>query len=71
MCVSSLYRQFLSAAAIILAMSCAVLNVADAATEFLYVNVHEITRAPIGWLDFCATNPAECATTPTTRATSY
>src|ERR1700730_4802702 len=26
MCVSSLYRQFLSAAAIILAMSCAVLN---------------------------------------------
>ena len=61
-------KQFLSAAAVILAVTAANLNAADAATEdqFLYVNVHEVTRAPIGWIDFCASYKGECATTPTT-----
>jgi predicted transglutaminase-like cysteine proteinase len=29
-----------------------------------YVQVFEVARAPIGWVEFCATNPGECATTP-------
>ncbi len=29
-----------------------------------YVQVFEVARAPIGWVEFCAANPAECATTP-------
>jgi predicted transglutaminase-like cysteine proteinase len=61
-------KQFLSAAAVILAVTAANLNAANAATEdqFLYVSVHEVTRAPIGWIDFCASYAGECATTPTT-----
>jgi predicted transglutaminase-like cysteine proteinase len=30
----------------------------------LYAPVFEAARAPIGWVEFCATNPGECATTP-------
>jgi predicted transglutaminase-like cysteine proteinase len=30
----------------------------------LYVQVFETARAPIGWVEFCAANPGECATTP-------
>jgi predicted transglutaminase-like cysteine proteinase len=39
-----------------------------AATEdaFLYVAVHEVTRPPIGWVDFCVRYVGECATTPST-----
>ena len=61
-------KQFLSAAAVILAVTAANLNAANATTEdqFLYVSVHEVTRAPIGWIDFCASYAGECATTPTT-----
>jgi predicted transglutaminase-like cysteine proteinase len=33
--------------------------------QFLYVNVYDVTRAPIGWVEFCASNPVECATTAT------
>jgi predicted transglutaminase-like cysteine proteinase len=29
-----------------------------------YIDVASETRAPIGWTEFCAANPAECATTP-------
>jgi predicted transglutaminase-like cysteine proteinase len=29
-----------------------------------YVQVFEVARAPIGWVEFCATNPGECATIP-------
>jgi len=39
-----------------------------AATEdaFLYVAVHEVTRPPIGWVDFCVRYVGKCATTPST-----
>src|SRR3979411_900364 len=30
----------------------------------LYVEVSEVARAPIGWVEFCASNPGECATIP-------
>jgi predicted transglutaminase-like cysteine proteinase len=30
----------------------------------LYVEVSEVARAPIGWVEFCASNPSECATIP-------
>ena len=26
----------------------------------LYASLGDITRAPIGWVEFCADNPAEC-----------
>jgi predicted transglutaminase-like cysteine proteinase len=29
-----------------------------------YIDIVSITRAPIGWIEFCAANPDECATTP-------
>jgi predicted transglutaminase-like cysteine proteinase len=69
---------FLCAAAVILAMTTAYPSLAapaapapapvSAAAEdaFLYVAVHEVTRPPIGWVDFCARYFGECATTPTT-----
>jgi len=31
----------------------------------LYVSVGEVSRAPIGWVEFCIENKAECATRPT------
>jgi predicted transglutaminase-like cysteine proteinase len=31
---------------------------------FRYVDVATETRAPIGWIEFCSSNPGECATTP-------
>ena len=34
--------------------------------QFLYVEVSDVTRPPIGWIEFCATHSAECVTTPTT-----
>jgi predicted transglutaminase-like cysteine proteinase len=30
----------------------------------LYINVSEVTGAPIGWVEFCAANPSECAAVP-------
>jgi len=33
--------------------------------QFLYVQVSDVTRPPIGWIEFCATHSAECTTTPT------
>jgi predicted transglutaminase-like cysteine proteinase len=29
-----------------------------------YIDIVSVTRAPIGWIEFCAVNPGECATTP-------
>jgi predicted transglutaminase-like cysteine proteinase len=37
-----------------------------AANDLLFVSVGDATRAPIGWVDFCADNPAECRVQPTT-----
>jgi predicted transglutaminase-like cysteine proteinase len=34
--------------------------------QFLYIDVADITRAPIGWIEFCASHASECATTPST-----
>ena len=31
----------------------------------LYVSVGNITRAPVGWISFCADNPQECTAEPT------
>jgi predicted transglutaminase-like cysteine proteinase len=32
----------------------------------VYIDVGDVARAPIGWVEFCASNPAECATVPST-----
>jgi predicted transglutaminase-like cysteine proteinase len=60
-------KHLLSAAVVIATVTCAGLGAAkaDDADQFLYVEVFGATRAPIGWVEFCATRPAECATTPT------
>jgi predicted transglutaminase-like cysteine proteinase len=68
-------QRLLCAAALFLAMGAAYPTFAAApppapvttAAEdaFLYVAVHETTRPPIGWVDFCARYAGECATTPT------
>ena len=34
--------------------------------QFLYVEVSDVTRPPIGWVEFCASHATECDTTPTT-----
>jgi predicted transglutaminase-like cysteine proteinase len=31
-----------------------------------YIEIGEVTRAPIGWIEFCGSNPVECATLPST-----
>ena len=68
-------RTVLAAAAVMAVMTSVESRVATAGSAdddrrtdrcFLYVEVHEVVRAPIGWVDFCANHPAECATTPTT-----
>ena len=42
------------------------LTVAPAAAgEVLYVSVGETTRAPVGWVEFCAEHPRECKVAPT------
>jgi predicted transglutaminase-like cysteine proteinase len=35
-----------------------------AAERALYAAVGEVTRAPIGWVDFCSEHAAECSVTP-------
>jgi predicted transglutaminase-like cysteine proteinase len=58
-------RRF-AAALVLVAAAFAGLGAARAATDeaALYVEVSEVTRAPIGWVEFCAANPAECAAIP-------
>jgi predicted transglutaminase-like cysteine proteinase len=52
----------------VLALAAATLCGAGAATAgdevSLYAPVYEAARAPIGWVEFCAASPSECATTP-------
>src|SRR5580692_7071161 len=62
------YRRgkYLLGVAAIAAMTCLSAAAAAAEDQFLYVEVYDVTRAPIGWVEFCASRPAECATTPTT-----
>ena len=61
-------RHLLSAAVVLAAVTYVDLTGVKAATDdqFLYIDVAEVTRAPIGWIEFCASHAAECATTPTT-----
>jgi predicted transglutaminase-like cysteine proteinase len=51
-----------------LALAAATLCGAGAATAGdeapSYIQVFEVARAPIGWVEFCATNHDECGTTP-------
>jgi predicted transglutaminase-like cysteine proteinase len=55
----------LSAVAVIIAMTGAAPGLAAAEDHYLFVDVYGTTRAPIGWSEFCAALPAECATVPT------
>jgi predicted transglutaminase-like cysteine proteinase len=54
------------AAVVIAAATVAGIGVARAAADEapLYVEVAEVARAPIGWVEFCASNPGECTTVP-------
>ncbi len=55
-------------AVILLTTTIGDLTAASAALDekFLYVDVSDVTRPPIGWVEFCASHSGECATTPTT-----
>jgi len=55
----------LSTAAVIAAMAAVTPRQAAAEDQYLFVDVYGTTRAPIGWTEFCAAQPAECATIPT------
>ena len=39
-------------------------NAVAGTDQFRYVDVASQTHAPIGWTEFCSSNPGECATTP-------
>ena len=41
-----------------------VLPESTAANELLYVTTGEVTRPPIGWVDFCVEHPFECKVAP-------
>jgi predicted transglutaminase-like cysteine proteinase len=57
-------KNLLGAAAVI-AMAMAPQPGAAAGNEqFLYIDVYGTTRAPIGWIEFCAAQPSECAVPP-------
>jgi predicted transglutaminase-like cysteine proteinase len=57
-------RRPFAVAVLIAAATLAGAGTAIAATDDapLYVEVSEVARAPIGWVEFCASNPGECAT---------
>jgi predicted transglutaminase-like cysteine proteinase len=59
-------RRPFAAAILMAAATLAGAGTAIAATDDapLYVAVSEVARAPIGWVEFCASNPGECATIP-------
>jgi predicted transglutaminase-like cysteine proteinase len=57
-------RRPFAVAVLMAAATLAGAGTAIAATDDapLYVEVSEVARAPIGWVEFCASNPGECAT---------
>jgi len=65
---SHLGKYALGAAVIMLTTTLVDFTGVRAATEeqFLYIAVSDVTRAPIGWVEFCASHQAECDTAPTT-----
>ena len=58
-------RSF-AVALVLAALTLAGAGTAQAANDDapLYVEVSDVARAPIGWVEFCASNPGECATIP-------
>jgi predicted transglutaminase-like cysteine proteinase len=58
-------RSF-AVALVLAALTLAGAGTAQAASDDapLYIQVSETARAPIGWVEFCASNPGECATIP-------
>ena len=60
-------RRPFASAVVIAAATVAGLGAARAAADeaSLYVEVAEVARAPLGWVELCASYPDECATTPT------
>jgi len=59
-------RRAVAAALLLATATLAAAVAAHAATDDapLYVEVSDVARAPIGWVEFCASNPGECATIP-------
>ncbi len=48
----------------LLALALGAMSGASARNALLYVSIGDVTRPPIGWVEFCAENPDECRTTP-------
>jgi predicted transglutaminase-like cysteine proteinase len=61
-------RRRFAAAMLMAVATFAAVGAAKAAMDDapLYVEVSEVARAPIGWVEFCASNPGECTTLPST-----
>jgi predicted transglutaminase-like cysteine proteinase len=49
-----------------LALSLAAVASPASANELLFVSTGDVTRPPIGWVDFCVDHPVECRVQPTT-----
>jgi predicted transglutaminase-like cysteine proteinase len=65
--IHQLGKHVVRAGVILAMMTSGVVAVHSASDgQFPYVNVSEVTQPPIGWVEFCASDPAECATAPTT-----
>jgi predicted transglutaminase-like cysteine proteinase len=58
-------KAVLGAAAVIIAVTAAPSHAGTPDDNYLYVEVYGVTRAPIGWIEFCAAQPSECAVAPT------
>jgi predicted transglutaminase-like cysteine proteinase len=59
-------RRLFAAAVAIATLAGAGAAVAAIDAAPVYIDVGEVARAPIGWVEFCAANSAECATVPST-----
>jgi predicted transglutaminase-like cysteine proteinase len=53
------------AASLVTALLTGVAPQSIAASELLYISTGDVTRPPIGWVDFCAEHAFECKVTPT------
>ena len=47
------------------ALAAAVPSAGQAGNDPLFVSIGEMTRPPIGWVDFCNDHPLECKVAPT------
>jgi len=59
--MTSNYRGMLAAGVLALA---ALASQGAAANELLFVTAGDVTRPPIGWVDFCVEHPVECRVAP-------